>query len=206
MFPGLPGVFLENPSEGPEIEKSHSRSDAWKKKKTFSHARKNHSRLKFSFSVWNFHSRLKFSIPGLGFLRPESQRGSEWKNHSRLKISFCIESLIFSILPLEIENFSPLSSQHKLQLPLSCGIVRSPSSYRWKTREHQEIDKISVPSTSKSGERRRLGSKKRQIYWIWVSLFYLRVSLFTYGWSLLLTVNWLGLFTYGLLFCAYGGN
>ena len=71
--------------------------------KTFPHARNFHSRLKFSFSVWNFHSRLKISIPGPVFLRPE--RGPEWKFHSRLKISFCIESLIFSISPLEIAFF-----------------------------------------------------------------------------------------------------
>ena len=88
------------PPEGPGIEKIHSRSNAWK----------NHSPtheifilLKFSFSVWKFHSRLKISIPGPVFLRPE--RGPEWKFHSRLKISFRIESLIFSILPLEIEFF-----------------------------------------------------------------------------------------------------
>ena len=62
-------------------------------KKSFPHARKNHSRLKFSFSVWKFHSRLKISISGLVFRRPE--RGSEWKHHSRLKMSFRIESLIF---------------------------------------------------------------------------------------------------------------
>ena len=66
-------------------------------------ARNFHSRLKFSFSVWKFHSRLKNSISGPVFLRPE--RGPEWKFHSRLKISFRIESLIFSILPLEIEFF-----------------------------------------------------------------------------------------------------
>ena len=52
-------------------------------KKTFPHARNFHSRLKFSFSVWKFHSRLNISIPGPAFLRPE--RGPEWKFHSRLK-------------------------------------------------------------------------------------------------------------------------
>ena len=31
-------------------------------------------------------------------------------------------------------------------------------------------------------------------------------SFFAYGWSLLLAVNWLGLFTYGLVFFAYGEN
>ena len=42
---------------------------------------------------------------------------------------------------------------------------------------------------------------------IWVGLFCLRgKSLFTYAWSLLLTVNWLGLCTYGLVFSAYGGK
>ena len=68
-------------------------------------------RTKFSFSIeifilgWKFHSRLKISIPDPVLLRPE--RGPEWKKHSRLKISFRIESLIFSILPLEIDFFNP---------------------------------------------------------------------------------------------------
>ena len=75
-------------------------------KKTFPHARNFHSRLKFSFSVWKFHSRLKISIPSPVFLR--SERGTEWKFHSGLKISFRIESLIFSILSLEIDFFSIL--------------------------------------------------------------------------------------------------
>ena len=95
--------------EGPRIEKIHSRSNAWRK--PFPHARNVHSHLKFSFSVWNFHSRLKISIPGPVFLR--SERGPEWKNYSRLKISFRIESLIFSILSLKIEFFQswgPLGS------------------------------------------------------------------------------------------------
>ena len=43
-----------------------------------------------------------------------------------------------------------------------------------------------------------------------VGLFYLRVSLFTYGWSLMLTVQGLGLFylrlKFGLVFFAYGGK
>ena len=56
------------------------------KKKTLSHARNFQPRLKFSFSVWNFHSRLKISIPGPVSLRPE--RGPDWKFHSRLKTSF----------------------------------------------------------------------------------------------------------------------
>ena len=53
--------------------------------------------LKFSFSIENFNPRPCFSaareVPGMK------------KNHSRLKISFCIESLIFSISPLEIDFF-----------------------------------------------------------------------------------------------------
>ena len=53
----------------------------------------------------NFHSRLKISIPGLVILQPG--RGSERKELSPLKISFRIESLIFSILPLEIEFLDP---------------------------------------------------------------------------------------------------
>ena len=59
-----------------------------------------------SFSVWQFHSRLKISIPGPVFLR--SERGPEWNLHSRLKVFIPYWSLIFSILPLEIEFFSIL--------------------------------------------------------------------------------------------------
>ena len=40
--------------------------------------------------------------------------------------------------------------------------------------------------------------------------FYLRLGLFAYGWSLLLTVIWFGLFClrlkFGLVFFAYGGK
>ena len=56
-------------------------------KKPFPHARNFHSRLKFSFSVCNFRSRLIISIPGPVFLWPE--RGPEWKK------------------PFPIENFIP---------------------------------------------------------------------------------------------------
>ena len=70
---------------------------------------------------WKLHSRLKISIPGLVFLRPE--RDSEWKNHSRLKISFRVKSLMFSILPLEIEfvqSWGPLGSLDFLFSELIC--------------------------------------------------------------------------------------
>ena len=64
------------------------------KKRNIPPARQNHSRLNFSFSVWNVHSRLKISIPSLGFLRPE--RGPEWKKTFSIEyFSFRIESLIF---------------------------------------------------------------------------------------------------------------
>ena len=96
--------------EGPEIKQIHSRSNA--SKKTFPHARKNHSCLKFSFLVWHFRASLgvkfsfsleQFSIPGLVCLRRESDL--DWKKkHNRLKISFHIESLICSTLPLEIDS------------------------------------------------------------------------------------------------------
>ena len=73
------------PPRGPGIEQIHSRSNAWKK--PFPHARNFHSRLKFSFSVCKFHSRLKISIPGPVFLPPESS--PEWK-----KKTFSIENYI----------------------------------------------------------------------------------------------------------------
>ena len=52
--------------------------------------------LKISFSIENFNPRPCFSA---------ARKGPGMKFHSRLKISFRIESLIFSILPLEIEFF-----------------------------------------------------------------------------------------------------
>ena len=52
--------------------------------------------LKFSFSIENFNLRPCFSA---------AREGPGMKFHSRLKISFRIESLIFSISPLEIEFF-----------------------------------------------------------------------------------------------------
>ena len=70
------------------------------------HARKNHSRLKFSFSVWNFHSRLKFSILGLVFLQPEGL-GMK-KPLSIVKSSFRIASLIFfNIASRDRFSFNP---------------------------------------------------------------------------------------------------
>ena len=95
----MPTRFTHGVPEGPEIEKNHSRPNAWK---TIPHARKNHSRLKSSFSVSNFHPRLKYSISGLVFL--QSERGSEWKNilewkcHSVLKawfLQYCLSRLNF---------------------------------------------------------------------------------------------------------------
>ena len=49
-----------------------------------------------------------------------------------------------------------------------------------------------------------LGLVRSSVFFQRVGLFYLQVSFFTYGWSLLLTVNWLGLFylrlKFGLVF------
>ena len=63
--------------------------------------------LKFSFSIENFNPRPCFSA---------ARERPEWNFHSRLKISFRIESLIFSISPLEIDFFQswgPLGSLEK---------------------------------------------------------------------------------------------
>ena len=83
--------------ETSEIEKKmHSRSTAWEKKHSPPTPQKNHSRLKLSFLVWNFHSRLKISTLGLFFQRPErGPKRKEQKKHSWLKIAFRIQSLIF---------------------------------------------------------------------------------------------------------------
>ena len=70
-------------------------------KRPFPHARKNHSRLNFVFSVWNFHSRLKFSIRGL-FCGQRGARNEktilDWKFHSVLKawfFQYCLSRLNF---------------------------------------------------------------------------------------------------------------
>ena len=69
-------------------------------------------RTKFSFSLeifilgLKFHSRLKITIPNPFF--SAAREGPGMKSHSRLKVSFRIESLIFSIWPLEIDFFSIL--------------------------------------------------------------------------------------------------
>ena len=77
------------------------------------HARNFHSRLKFSFSVWNFHSNLKSSIPGPVFLRPE--RGSEWKNYSRLKFHSVLKAwfIQYGLSWLNIfQSWGPLAPQN----------------------------------------------------------------------------------------------
>ena len=97
--PSLPPPLA--PQDCPEIEKNHSRLKVWKK--PF------HPRTKFPISVeifilgWNFHSRLKVSIPALFFC---SQRGREGLG---MKKPFSIEKFIpywkldFSRLSLEID-------------------------------------------------------------------------------------------------------
>ena len=82
----------DNP-EGRRSKKNQSRSDAWKKNSP-THG-KNNSRLKCSFSVWNFHSRLKTSILSLVFLWPE--RGSEWKSPFSIENSIPYWKLDFNI-------------------------------------------------------------------------------------------------------------
>ena len=71
------------------------------KKFHFPTTQKNHIRLKFPIPVWDFHYRLKISIPGLVLLQPE--RGSD----SRLNISFRIESLIFQYRLSRLKNSNP---------------------------------------------------------------------------------------------------
>ena len=56
-------------------------------KKTFPHAQNVHSRLKFSFSFWNFHSRLKISIPNPVFF-------SVAREGPGMKKTFSIENFI----------------------------------------------------------------------------------------------------------------
>ena len=70
--------------------------------KPFPHARNNHSHLKSSFSVWNDHSRLKCSIPGLVFLQPERARNEKVILEARFEISFRTEAWFFNTVGTNI--------------------------------------------------------------------------------------------------------
>ena len=90
-------------------------------KKPFPHAQNFHSHLKFSFSLWNFHRRLKISIPGPVFLRPE--RGPEWKTILDWKFQSVLKSWPFSISPFEIEFFQSWIPGGPLGRPKFTGLL-----------------------------------------------------------------------------------
>ena len=102
-------------ARGPK--KNHSRSNAWKKNPPLTHeifilAWKFHSRFEIFILDWKFQSQAL----SLFFCGQRGARNENFILESRLKISFRIESLIFSILPLEIDFFQswgPLGNSMK---------------------------------------------------------------------------------------------